>query len=98
MAGIDIAEKRLPQDGRIKLKVDKSDIDFRVVRSLPITANRSCFVFFAPDSVRIGITKYGFRGRETTKHFQKIIKQSQRHLPGHGPDRFGQNHYALRGT
>ncbi|MDB5172165.1 MAG: pilB, partial [Phycisphaerales bacterium] len=30
MAGIDIAEKRLPQDGRIKLTVDKSNIDFRV--------------------------------------------------------------------
>ena len=30
MAGIDIAEKRLPQDGRIKLMVDKQNIDFRV--------------------------------------------------------------------
>src|SRR5438874_12553180 len=29
MAGIDIAEKRLPQDGRIKLMVDKQNIDFR---------------------------------------------------------------------
>ena len=27
MAGIDIAEKRLPQDGRIKLQVDKQNID-----------------------------------------------------------------------
>ena len=30
MAGINIAEKRIPQDGRIKLKVDESQIDFRV--------------------------------------------------------------------
>ncbi len=30
MAGIDIAEKRLPQDGRIKLTVDKAPVDFRV--------------------------------------------------------------------
>src|SRR5437762_11765138 len=34
MAGIDIAEKRLPQDGRIKMTVDKPEIDFRV-SSLP---------------------------------------------------------------
>lgn len=30
MAGLDIAEKRLPQDGRILMKVGSKDIDFRV--------------------------------------------------------------------
>jgi type IV pilus assembly protein PilB len=30
MAGLDIAEKRLPQDGRIMMKVGSKDIDFRV--------------------------------------------------------------------
>jgi general secretion pathway protein E len=30
MAGLDIAERRLPQDGRIKLPVGNRDIDFRV--------------------------------------------------------------------
>jgi len=30
MANLDIAERRLPQDGRIKLKISNRDIDFRV--------------------------------------------------------------------
>jgi general secretion pathway protein E len=30
MAGLDVAEKRLPQDGRIKIKVNEKDIDVRV--------------------------------------------------------------------
>jgi hypothetical protein len=30
MAGLDILEKRLPQDGRFKLTIDQADIDFRV--------------------------------------------------------------------
>ena len=34
MAGMDIAEKRLPQDGRINLKLDKKELDLRV-SSLP---------------------------------------------------------------
>ena len=30
MAGLDVAEKRLPQDGRIKVRVNEKDIDVRV--------------------------------------------------------------------
>lgn len=30
MSGMDIAEKRLPQDGRLKMLIDKREIDFRV--------------------------------------------------------------------
>jgi len=35
MAHLDIAEKRLPQDGRIKLKIGKKEIDFRI-SSIPV--------------------------------------------------------------
>ncbi len=30
MAGMDIAERRLPQDGRVELRIDGEDIDFRI--------------------------------------------------------------------
>ena len=30
MANLDIAERRLPQDGRIKIKVEKDEIDLRI--------------------------------------------------------------------
>ena len=74
MAGIDIAEKRLPQDGRIKLTVDKSQIDFRV-STLPAYHGESVVLrILRPDSVRIGIANLGFE-EEDNKVFQKIIKR-----------------------
>lgn len=74
MAGIDIAEKRLPQDGRIKLPVDKHDIDFRV-STLPSYHGESVVLrILRPDSVRIGIQNLGFE-EEDNKIFQKIIKR-----------------------
>jgi type IV pilus assembly protein PilB len=74
MAGIDIAEKRLPQDGRIKLTVDKSSIDFRV-STLPAYHGESVVLrILRPDSVRIGIQNLGFE-EEDNKIFQKIIRR-----------------------
>ena len=74
MAGIDIAEKRLPQDGRIKMTVDKANIDFRV-STLPAYHGESVVLrILRPDSVRIGIQNLGFE-EEDNKIFQKIIKR-----------------------
>ncbi len=74
MAGIDIAEKRLPQDGRIKLTVDKQAVDFRV-STLPAYHGESVVMrILRPDSVRIGIQNLGFE-EEDYKQFQKIIKR-----------------------
>ena len=74
MAGIDIAEKRLPQDGRIKMTVDKQQVDFRV-STLPSYHGESCVLrILRPDNVRIGIQNMGFE-EEDYKAFQKIIKR-----------------------
>jgi type IV pilus assembly protein PilB len=74
MAGIDISEKRLPQDGRIKLTVDKSNIDFRV-STLPAYHGESVVLrILRPDSVRIGIQNMGFE-EDDYKQFQRIIKR-----------------------
>src|SRR5579862_2022233 len=74
MAGIDIAEKRLPQDGRIKLQIDKANVDFRV-SSLPAYHGESVVLrILRPDSVRIGIQNMGFEA-EDYKAFEKIIKR-----------------------
>src|SRR5690349_12107511 len=84
MAGIDIAEKRLPQDGRIKLSVDKANIDFRV-STLPAYHGESVVLrILRPDSVRIGIQNLGFE-EEDYKHFQKIIRRPNGIFLGTGP-------------
>jgi type IV pilus assembly protein PilB len=74
MAGIDIAEKRLPQDGRIKMNIDKVNVDFRV-STLPAYHGESVVLrILRPDSVRIGVQNLGF-AEEDYKQFQKIIRR-----------------------
>ncbi len=74
MAGIDIAEKRLPQDGRIKLTVDGSLIDFRV-STLPAYHGESTVLrILRPEGVRIGLENMGFE-EDDYKVFQKIIRR-----------------------
>jgi len=74
MAGTDISERRLPQDGRIKMRIDGSDIDFRV-SFLPAYHGESIVLrILRPDSVRIGIRNLGFE-EEDYQTFIKIIKR-----------------------
>ena len=72
MSGMDIAEKRLPQDGRIKMTVDDSPIDFRV-STLPGYHGESCVLrILRPDSVKIGLGSMGFE-EEDYQRFKRII-------------------------
>ncbi len=74
MAGIDIAEKRLPQDGRIKMQFGTGQIDFRV-SSLPAYHGESVVLrILRPDSVKVGITGLGFE-EDSYGAFQQIIRQ-----------------------
>ncbi len=74
MSGIDIAEKRLPQDGRIKMKIGAAFIDFRV-SALPAYHGESMVLrILRPDSAKMGITSLGFE-QDDYERFQKIIRQ-----------------------
>lgn len=74
LAGMDIAERRLPQDGRIKRNIGGADIDFRV-SALPANHGESVVLrILRPDAVNIGIQALGF-GDEDYERFQRIIKR-----------------------
>ena len=74
LSGMDIAEKRLPQDGRIKREIGGQDIDFRV-SSLPGVHGPSVVLrILRPDAVNIGIESLGFE-QENYEQFQRIIKR-----------------------
>lgn len=74
LSGMDIAEKRLPQDGRIKRTIGNDDIDFRV-SALPGNHGESVVLrILRPDAVRIGIQALGFE-QEDYERFQRIIKR-----------------------
>jgi len=74
LSGMDIAEKRLPQDGRIKRIIGGQDIDFRV-SALPGNHGESIVLrILRRDAVNIGIESLGFE-QDNYEQFQRIIKR-----------------------
>ena len=74
MSGIDLAEKRIPTDGRIRLSVGGSDVDFRV-SCLPAYHGESVVLrILRPDSARLGVQNLGFDGEDLGR-FNKIIRR-----------------------
>ena len=72
MAGMDIAEKRLPQDGRIKMVSDKKELDLRV-SSLPSIHGESIVMrILDKTSFFVGLEDVGFLPKEK-KDFEKLI-------------------------
>ncbi|MHC4090013.1 MAG: GspE/PulE family protein [Planctomycetota bacterium] len=74
MSGMDIAEKRLPQDGRIKMKFGGQMIDFRV-SALPSYHGESIVLrILRPESAQVGIEALGFE-EDGYQLFQRIIRR-----------------------
>lgn len=73
-AGMNIAEKRVPQDGRIKLPVDGTDIDYRVSACPTYHGESVVLRILRPDAVRIGLENLGFES-DNLEVFNKIIRR-----------------------
>ncbi|MGA2324232.1 MAG: GspE/PulE family protein [Sedimentisphaerales bacterium] len=74
LSGMNIAEKRIPQDGRIKRTIGNQDVDFRV-SALPGNHGESIVLrILRPDAVNIGIKALGFESDDYDR-FQKIIRR-----------------------
>ena len=74
MSGMDIAEKRLPQDGRIQMRVSGRDVDFRV-SALPASHGESVVLrILDRESVLIDIEQLGF-DPEDHERFRRIIRR-----------------------
>lgn len=74
LSGMDIGERRLPQDGRIKRRIDNQDIDFRVSCLPGYHGESTVLRILRPESVNIGIQAIGFES-EDYQRFTKIIKR-----------------------
>lgn len=74
LSGMDIGERRLPQDGRIKRHIDTQDIDFRVSCLPGYHGESTVLRILRPDSVNIGIQAIGFESEDYAR-FIKIIKR-----------------------
>ena len=74
MAGLDIAERRLPQDGRIELLLEGRPVDLRV-SVLPTMFGESCVLRVLDRSqVNLDLDQIGFRQEELSSFRQLIAK------------------------
>ena len=74
MAGLDIAEKRLPQDGRISLRLGQRAIDVRVSTLPGAHGERAVLRLLDKSQSRLTLASVGMQG-PTLQRFEQLITQ-----------------------
>ncbi|MGL4315523.1 MAG: type IV-A pilus assembly ATPase PilB [Pseudomonas sp.] len=85
MAGLDISERRRPQDGRIKMKISKSKaIDFRVNTLPTLWGEKIVMRILDPSSAQMGIDALGYEEAQKDL-YMAALKQPQGMILVTGP-------------
>ena len=74
MSNLDIAERRMPQDGRIKLRYNTREIDFRVSILPTIFGEKAVLRILDKDALKLDLTQLGFDSW-SMEQFTHAIKQ-----------------------
>ena len=75
MARLDIAERRLPQDGRIKMKLSKNRaIDFRVNTCPTLFGEKVVLRILDPSSAKLGIDALGYEDFQKKAYLDALAK------------------------
>ncbi|MEW6440435.1 MAG: type IV-A pilus assembly ATPase PilB [bacterium] len=74
MSSLDIAERRLPQDGRIKLKTMGKEMDFRVSVLPTLFGEKVVLRLLDKSALQLDMTRLGFE-EQALAHFQEAIYQ-----------------------
>jgi type IV pilus assembly protein PilB len=71
---LDIAEKRVPQDGRMKLKFGNKAIDFRVSTLPTLFGEKIVVRILDPSSAKVGIEALGYEKIEKDRLLKAIVR------------------------
>jgi len=74
MSNMDISERRLPQDGRIKMKIGKKEVDFRVSTLPSIFGEKIVLRILEKGSLQLDLTKLGFE-EESLNFFLEALRK-----------------------
>ena len=75
LSNLDIAERRLPQDGRFKFKIGKKEIDLRVSTFPTVFGEKVVLRILDKSKLLLEPEKLGMEKEELTK-FRKVLKRS----------------------
>ena len=76
MAKLDIAEKRRPQDGRLKVRTREADMDFRVSTMPTLWGEKAVLRLLDKSNLQLDMTKLGFE-EEDLRLFKSCINLPQ---------------------
>lgn len=75
MSKLDISERRVPQDGRIKLKISKTRaIDFRVNTCPTLFGEKIVLRILDPESAKMGIDALGYEDEQKNLYLEALHK------------------------
>jgi type IV pilus assembly protein PilB len=74
LANLDISERRLPQDGRIKLKFENREIDFRVSTLPTLFGEKIVMRLLDKSNLQLDLTKLGFDEKPLNDFLEAIKK------------------------
>ena len=75
MSRMDVAERRVPQDGRIKMRLSKNrSIDFRVNTCPTLYGEKVVLRILDPASVKIGIDSLGYEDKQKALYQKHLAK------------------------
>jgi general secretion pathway protein E len=84
MARLDIAEKRLPQDGRVSLRVGGHEVDVRIATIPSQHGERVVMRLLDRDAARLGLDRLGMSQRDRTA-FERLLARPDGILLVTGP-------------
>jgi hypothetical protein len=98
MAKLNIAERRLPQDGRIMLRVQGKELDLRV-STVPTSYGESVVMrILDRESVVLDFKASSASPTTSCRKLPQGAEPAARHHAGDRPDRFRQDHHAVHGA
>ncbi len=84
MAEMNIAERRIPQDGRIPIRYESKDYDLRVSCLPSIFGEKIVCRILDKSSILIGLNKLGF-GADTQSQLEELVRQPNGMVLSTGP-------------
>lgn len=90
LSDLDIAERRLPQDGRISLTIQGREYDFRVSVLPAVHGEKAVLRILDKTTTRMGLEKLGFPP-DTLKRFNQLIQRTYGIILVSGPTGSGKS-------
>ncbi len=92
---MDVAEKRRPQDGRVKTKSpDGDEVELRLSTLPTAFGEKMVLRIFDPDVLLRSFGEHGLIGKDYQR-WQQMVQSAERHRAGDRPHGLGQDHHAV---